>query len=73
MVPDLNWALNWDFFGSQEIWALRNLVPKKFGPLIFMEGLNFSRTKYLGDRNSQGSNFLGTNFLGDQISLGPNF
>jgi hypothetical protein len=30
MVPDLIWAP--DFFGPQEIWSLRNLVPKKFGP-----------------------------------------
>ena len=30
MVPDLIWAP--DFFGPQEIWALRNLGPEKFGP-----------------------------------------
>ena len=30
MVPDLIWAP--DFFGPQEIWALRNLGPKNFGP-----------------------------------------
>ena len=30
MVPELIWAP--DFFGSREIWAPRNLVPKKFGP-----------------------------------------
>ena len=30
MVLVLIWAP--DFFGPQEIWSLRNLVPKKFGP-----------------------------------------
>ena len=30
MAPDLIWAP--DFFGPQEIWSPRNLVPKKFGP-----------------------------------------
>ena len=30
MVPDIIWAP--DFFGPQEIWFSRNLVPEKFGP-----------------------------------------
>ena len=30
LVPELIWAH--DFFGPQEIWALRNLDPRKFGP-----------------------------------------
>ena len=30
MVPDLIWAP--DFFCPHKIWALRNLVAKKFGP-----------------------------------------
>ena len=30
LVPELIWAP--DFFGPQEIWALRNLGPRKFGP-----------------------------------------
>ena len=30
MVHNLIWAP--DFFGPQEIWATRNMGPKKFGP-----------------------------------------
>ena len=30
MVPNLIWAP--DFFGPQEVWAPRNMDPKKFGP-----------------------------------------
>ena len=39
MVPDLIWAP--DLFGLQKIWALGNLVPKKFGPLVKMPCNNF--------------------------------
>ena len=53
MVPDLIWAP--DFFGPQEIWALRNLVPKKFGPRMKIIIWHFyAGTKFLGDQKSQG-------------------
>jgi hypothetical protein len=62
MVPDLIWAP--DFFGPQEIWALRNLGPEKVGPCMKIIIWHFhARTKY----------FSRTNFLWDQISRGPNF
>ena len=41
---------------SQEIWSLRNSVPKKFGSSMkiilqhFMQGPNFSETKFLRDQ-----------------------
>jgi hypothetical protein len=38
MVPELIWAL--DFFGSQDIWFPRNLVPKKFGPQEIWSPIN---------------------------------
>ena len=53
MVPHLIWAP--DFFGPQEIWSLRNLVPKKFGSLIKMPYNDF---------------YAGPKFLRDQISRG---
>ena len=40
MVPNLIWAH--DFFSSQEVWALRDLGPKKFGPLEIWSPRNLS-------------------------------
>ena len=77
MVPDHIWAP--DFFGPQEIWALRNLGPEKFGPRqvwALQEKANdfHAGNKFLGAHISRGPNFLGTkkvrgpNVFGDQLS-----
>ena len=59
MVPDLIWAP--DFFDPQEIWAPRNLGPKKLGPCIKMPYIDFhAGSKLLGVQLSWGPNFLGT-------------
>ena len=54
MVSDLIWALA--FFGFQEIWAPKSLVPKKFGPFIELPYYDFN---------------AGSKFFRTQISRGP--
>ena len=69
MVSDLIWAP--DFFGPQEIWSLRNLVPKKFDPRVkFITWLFHAGPKLLRD---QISCLLGLKFLGDQKIQGPKY
>ena len=59
MVPNLIWAP--DFFGHQEIWSPRNLVPEKFGPTNFGPCMNMLYNEF----------HAGTNFFRAQISWGP--
>ena len=70
MVPDLIWVPH--FFGPEkEIWALRNLGPKKFGPRIKIIILQFHQgTKFLEDQLSWGQNILGSKFLRAQMRWG---
>ena len=72
MIPELIWAP--DFFDPQEIWALRNLGPDKFGP---QEACSLHKNSIhwfsCRDQTSWGPNLSGPKFLGDQIFRGPNF
>ena len=74
MVPDLIWAS--DFFGPQEIWFPRNLVPEKFGPCMKKPYNDFhAGTKFLGsifrrDQTSWGKISRGQTKLGAQMRLG---
>ena len=70
MVPDLNWALNWDFFGSQEIWSSDFHGVTEFFQDQISRGPKFSGIKFLGDQFLGGPNFFGTKFLGDSIPWG---
>ena len=70
MVPNLIWAP--DFFGPQEIWSPRNLVPKKFGPQEIQSPLeNHYMAFSCRDQHSWGPNFSRTkNFRGpNEIGL----
>ena len=79
MVPDLIWAP--DLFGLQEIWALGNLgpgrfgtweiwSPKKFGPLITMPYIDFcAEPKFLRVQNSWGPNKSGDQMRSGTISV----
>ena len=58
VVLDLIWDS--DFIGPQEIWAPRNLVPKKFGLFMKLPYNDFyAGPKLLRALISQGSNFMG--------------
>ena len=70
MVPDLIWAP--DFFGPWEIWAPRNLSPKKFGPWEIWAPRSLDTAwKSCVMVFMRATIFLGLIFLGDQISWGP--
>ena len=65
MVPNLIWAP--DFFGPQEIWAPRTLVPKKYRP---RENWSLNENHHLAF-SCWGTNFWGPKILGAQISWSP--
>ena len=76
MVPNLIWAPV--FFGPQEVWSLRNLVPKKFEPRMkIITRLFHAGTKFLEGQIPWGPNFLGPkkdsgpNEIGDHFSYSP--
>ena len=69
MVPNLIWVP--DFFGSQEIWALRNLGPKKLRPEKFGHFMKKLCDLSCGNHISRDQTFFGPKFLGTQTSWGP--
>jgi hypothetical protein len=71
MVPNRIWAP--DFFGPQEIWSPRSMIPEKYGfQEIRAPHENHHMAFSCGVQISWGPNFSGPKFLGANIAWGPN-
>ena len=72
MVPNLIWSP--DFFGPQEIWAPRSLVPEKYGPQeIWSLHENHDMAFSCRAQISRGPNFLGPKKVRGPNEIGDHF